>query len=347
MSVLRQYYKMRQGEKAKRLASIILMLRTSRSQTAVELAEALGVTVRTVYRDLDNLAAAGIPVRGTPGPAGGYELAEHYPVDPFVYVQADPQPILVGKADTVSASKALDTAVSLFADGLPESARSALHRVRQRFLFDTSAWLWKDSSLATFADLKQAVLNDQRVEVVFVQRGNTNIRHEELDPYGLVWRQGHWYLVAHSAREARFVRHRVQRLLGIRPTGKTFKRQRGFDLSMAWGALLDAFGRGTELVRFKIDFPATQDFEAFDWKSDQIIHKADDPWVVEMRVDNDEWLIPLALSYGDEFQILEPQRLRHRVAAALKAALEKYKDTDVPAIGPEDRTRSLRDRQED
>lgn len=320
---------MRQGEKAKRLASIILMLRTSKSRTAVELSEVLRVTVRTVYRDLEELVASGVPIRGTPGPAGGYELAEHYPVDPFVYVQADPQPILAGQPD---ASKALDTAVSLFADGLPEFARNALHRVRERFLFDTSAWLWKDSNLATFADLKDAVINDQRIDIIFVQRGNPEICHEEVDPYGLVWRQGHWYLVAYSRREERFVRYRIQRVLGVRPAGHTFKRQNGFQLAAVWSALLDDFGRGEKLVRIRIDFPATQDFESFNWKADQNIRKANDHWIVEMYVDNDEWLIPLALSYGDKFQILEPSSLRKRVALALKNALSKYEETADVAV---------------
>ena len=48
-------------------------------ELARDLATRLGVTVRTVYRDLDELVAAGVPIRGTRGPSGGYELAEHYP----------------------------------------------------------------------------------------------------------------------------------------------------------------------------------------------------------------------------------------------------------------------------
>jgi len=122
------------------------------------------------------------------------------------------------------------------------------------------------------------------------------------------------------------VRHRVQRLLGVRPTGHTFQRQSGFQLAVMWGTLLDDFGKGENLVRFRIDFPATQDFESFNWKADQNIRKADDHWVVEMFVDNDEWIIPLALSYGDKFQILEPPSLRERVASALKSALAKYQE---------------------
>ena len=70
---------------------------------------------------------------------------------------------------------------------------------------------------------------------------------------------------------------------------------------------------GDELVRFRIDFPATNDFASFDWKHDQKIVKHDLYWVVEMMVDDDEWLIPLALTYGDKFQILEPASLQKRI----------------------------------
>lgn len=336
VSITSGFQTVRQGQKAKRLASIILMLRTSRSQTAVELAATLGVTVRTVYRDLDDLVASGIPIRGTPGPAGGYELAEHYPIDPFVYVQTDPLPILGGPPESLTTGNALATAVSLLADSLPDDARAVVHRARERFFFDTSAWLWKDSNLSHFPDLKHAVLNDQRAEIVFTPRGSPDIQSDFVDPYGLVWRQGNWYLVVFSESRRRFERHRIQRILGVKLTGQVFERKAGFELAATWAQLLDDFGKGKELVRLRIDFPATKDFEAFGWKPDQVIQKFDDHWIVEMRVDNDEWLIPLALSYGDKFQILEPLSLRNRVASALESALRVYRSVKVPGDRSED-----------
>ena len=94
----------------------------------------------------------------------------------------------------------------------------------------------------------------------------------------------------------RFERHRLQRIVSVRSTGRRFSREDSFDLAACWAGLLEDFGKGHTLVRIKIQYPATLDFETFGWKKDQRITKHDDHWIVEMSVDNkNEWLIPLVL----------------------------------------------------
>lgn len=315
---------MHHDPKAKRLASMILMLKTSTSQTASQLAEALRVTVRTIYRDLDELMAAGVPIRGTRGPTGGYELAEYFPVDPFVYVSADPPAFLSTPRDK-STLRAIAATASYLTEFLPETVRDRVSRSQERFLFDTSAWLWKDSDIAYFSELKQAVLNDQMAEIIYLERGTREIRTQIVNPYGLVWRQGHWYLVAYSQESRQFERYRIQRIIGVVLVGKKFDREPRFDLAQMWVRLLEDFGTGGQQVRIKINFPATKDFESFVWKRDQKISKFTDHWIVEMELDRDDWLIPLALSYGDKLQILEPASLRDRIASALESALALYR----------------------
>jgi predicted DNA-binding transcriptional regulator YafY len=306
------------------------MLRGGQTRTADDLARALGVTVRTIYRDLDELSASGLPVRGCRGPTGGYQLAEHYPIDPFVYVQADPPAGFSGTsvgAGTVG--QALDTAVGLLANSLPRQMRDVVERARDRFLFDTSAWLWHDSTRPQFTELRASVLKDESVELAYIDRDHSKIETDIVDPYGLVWKQGNWYLVAYSHSTSRFGRHRIQRVVGVRPSGLTFKRNEDFSIAETWRELLDDFGRGSMLVRIRIDFPATKDFESFGWKPDQHIERHDDHWIVEMNVDRDEWIIPLALTYGDKFQVLEPESLRIKVANALSSALDLYRSRSL------------------
>jgi predicted DNA-binding transcriptional regulator YafY len=310
------------SDKGKRLASIILMLRASKSLTADDLASSLAVTVRTVYRDLDALASAGVPVRGTPGPSGGYELAENFPVDPLVYLQADPPPILAGGSS--DAGNAIESTTRILANSMPPRLRDAVQRLSERFLFDTSAWFWEDTRLAHFPDLKQAVMDDLVIEIVYTGRGSSEIQDDVVDPYGLVWRQGHWYLFAWSHAGKRFDRHRLARILAVRATGRRFKRRARFHLTTAWAKQLAAFGRGGTRVRIRIDYPATKDFESFVWKNDQNIVKHADHWIVQMDVDSDEWLLPLVMSYGDKIRVLEPESLRNRVALALQSAMAAY-----------------------
>jgi predicted DNA-binding transcriptional regulator YafY len=313
---------MRVPDRSTRLASIILMLRAAASLTAEDLAARLGVAVRTVYRDIDDLVASGVPIRGVRGREGGYELAEHYPIDPHVYVQADP-PLSLGRS-SADIGRSLDVATDLLSQALPPRERELVTRLRERFLFDTSAWLWQDTRLVAFHALKLGVLRDETLELVFADRSGGGAKSDTFDPLGLVWRQGHWYLVAYSHAREKMERHRVTRILAVKATGKRFTRQTRFNLSSEWTKLLDAFGRGSRLVRIRIDAPATHDFESFAWKRDQKIHKFADHWIVEMELDEDDWLVPLVMSYGTLVRVLEPADLQQRIIEAHRAAIHSY-----------------------
>lgn len=319
-------------KKETRLASILFLLKANKSQTADELAEALKVNVRTIYRDIETLMTVGLPIRGTQGPSGGYVLAEHFPCDPFVYASNEALSLISNSGEKAvrgqnpNVGQTIDTVVKLLAESLPESSRLFLHRVRQRFLFDTSNWLWRDTVLYQFPELKEAILKDRTVEVIYTERGKAVIRSDTFDPYGMVWRQGNWYLVAFSHTRKCMERHRVQRIVSVHATERGFIRDPSFSIITCWESLLEDFGTGRTLIRFKIEYPATLDFESFGWKKKQQIIKHSDHWIVDMSVDNYEWLIPLALSYGDKFEVLEPPSIRKELAEKLKAAAEKYTD---------------------
>lgn len=324
-----------------RLAGILFLLKANKSQTAEELAQTLKVTVRTIYRDIEALVEAGLPIRGTQGPSGGYVLAEYFPVDPFVFNRNEVLSLTSTPSEQHSDQKktnvgqAIDTAVKLLAEGLPESSRALLTRMRERFLFDTANWFWRDAPLRQYAELKEAILNELVVEIISTERGNPIIKTDTFDPYGMVWRQGHWYLVGFSHLSHRFEHQRLQRIIGVRPTGKRFSRESSFDLAGCWARLLEDFGKGQTLVRIKIDYPATLDFETFGWKRDQRITKHDDHWMVEMSVDKHEWLIPLVLSYGGKMQVLEPASVRREIAEKLNLMARQYAaGTDLTEANP-------------
>jgi predicted DNA-binding transcriptional regulator YafY len=313
-----------------RLAGILFLLKANKSQTAEELAQALKVTVRTIYRDVESLVEAGLPIRGTQGPSGGYVLAEYFPVDPFVFSRNEVLSLISTPSEQRSdkqgtnAGQAIDAALKLLAEGLPEISRALVTRLRERFLFDTANWFWRDAPLRQYPELKEAILNDLTVEIIYTERGEPSVKTGIFDPYGMVWRQGHWYALVFSHTTKRYERHRLQRIVSVRLTGKRFSREDSFDLPACWSRLLEDFGKGQILVRIKIDYPATLDFETFGWKKDQRITKHDDHWIVEMPVDKYEWLIPLVLSYGGKVQVLEPASVRKEIAERLEVMTRQY-----------------------
>jgi len=315
-------------KKESRLATLVLLLKASKRLTAHDLSRKLQVTVRTVYRDIDTLISVGVPIRSIPGPTGGFILEEHFPIDPFVYSSSEELfstdaigVSLPGESATISS---FDSAVQIISATLPEQDRMLIERTRSRYYFDSTNWFWREREPTSFPDLKEAVFRDKVVNILYRGRSDPTTHSDLLDPYGFVWRQGHWYIVGYSRHEEQFVRHRLQRILGVKITRKEFARKEEVSLSAIWTMLLTKFGLGEIRVRLRIEWPATTDFENFRWKDQDIVRKHADHMLAEMYVDNYEWLVPLVLSYGDKIEVLEPPSLRERIQQTLYSSMQRY-----------------------
>ena len=224
--------------RADRLLSLMLMLAARGRLTAGELADRLEVSERTIYRDVDALSSAGIPVYTQSGVSGGIFLDEHYRVSLTGFSRSDLQALFVADnarplADLGLAREA--TMLKLFA-ALPLIQRREVERARQRLYIDPTNWFQIVEASPVLPILQQAVWEDRRVEVIYQPvEGHASAR--TLDAYGLVAKANIWYLVArkavgNSAGEMR--NYRVARLSEVRLCDTCFERDPAFDLPTYW-----------------------------------------------------------------------------------------------------------------
>ncbi|MBL8093718.1 MAG: WYL domain-containing protein [Anaerolineales bacterium] len=231
--------------RADRLLSIVLLLNARGRLTARQLADELGVAERTIYRDLEALNIAGVPVYTQAGPEGGIFLDEHYRISLTGLNPAQVRALFVASGvgplnDLGLANAHQDSQLKLFA-ALSTAQRAEAERMRQRIYIDPTLWFQAPEGLAHIQELQRAVWEDRRVRVEY-HAVETDWRVRDLDAYGLVAKANIWYLIGRKPDGA-WRSYRIGRLRQVEVFDERFERDPEFDLITYWRAAATAFER--------------------------------------------------------------------------------------------------------
>jgi predicted DNA-binding transcriptional regulator YafY len=223
--------------RASRLLSMLLLLQTRGRMTARGLADELEVSVRTIYRDVESLSAAGVPLYGDRGPAGGYQLLEGYRTRLTGLSAGEAESLFMagvpGPAAELGLAATLAAAQLKLLAALPPELRSRAGRVRERFHLDAPGWFRGAEPAPHLAAIADAVWNQRRLRVRYQRWGGERHRRT-LEPLGLVLKGGTWYVVAAVSGQART--YRVSQVIELEPLPESFERPDGFDLAAYWAS---------------------------------------------------------------------------------------------------------------
>lgn len=311
--------------RAARLISLVLLLQARESMTAAELARELEVSERTIYRDVLALSAGGVPVYAAQGRAGGYRLLDGYRTRLTGLSRAEAESLflsgLPGPAGDMGLAEALGVAQLKVTAALPAGLRDAAGRARQRFHLDAPGWFRSAQPPPALAALARAVWQDQVVRLGY-RRGDAEVSRT-VAPYGLVLKNGGWYLVAAVDDDHRI--YRVDRIASVVATGATFTRADGFDLGEVWARRSAEFVRrvlateitvrlspaGLRALRWAVEEPAAQVAVAAAGPPDG------QGWVhTRLPVESPDVAFSQLQALGPEVEVLAPAALRDRMRAA-------------------------------
>ncbi len=319
--------------RASRLLTLLLLLQTHGRMTARELAEEAGVSVRTVYRDIDALSAAGVPVFSEPGPAGGYELVDGYRTRLTGLTPGEASALFLagmpGPAAELGLGALLATAELKLLAALPPGLRESAALVRERFFLDAPGWFREGDQPRFLAEIAAAVWEQQSLRIAY--RGRVGDRTRQIDPLGLVLKAGVWYAVART--EGGFRTYRVSRIEALEVLQATFQRPPDFDLAAHWQSSSDAFmarlysgrvtvrlsPRGLEQLPHLVD----------QWVARAALESAAAPdlegWTrVVIPVESDEIALTQLLQFGPEAEVLAPPELGRQMADMARAMAKRY-----------------------
>jgi len=309
--------------RAERLVTLLFLLQQRRRATAAELAEALAVSERTVYRDIAALEAAGVPLWTEQGRAGGIRLMDGWRTRldgltgreaAAIFAIGVPEVLAelgLGSALTGARAKVLAT--------LPAGLREYASRVSDRFHLDAPGWFHRPEEVTQLVTVASAVADTRRLEVRY---GRTDRTVERLlEPLGLVVKAGVWYLVAQPVPGDGPRTYRVARIESAEAADE-FERPE-FDLVAWWSDTSARFERSLlrERVRLRLSrrarraLPEVTDREAAaEALADAEPPDADGWQEVSLDVESEQVALTQLTALGAGVEVLAPASLRAALA---------------------------------
>jgi predicted DNA-binding transcriptional regulator YafY len=310
--------------RADRLLKMMLLLNRHGKLSAETLAQRLEVSRRTIYRDLDALTTAGIPVYAEGGPGGGIWLDAAYQSALTGLSEAELTALFVSSGSLPLADLGLtgaseDSLLKLFA-AMPAYHRQQIEQYRERIYLDPAGW-WQTQrpSVHLFPLLQEAVFN-QRAVLITYERNDGQVIRRAVQPYGLVAKGDQWYLVA--AHADGFRSYSVSRIQDLERTNSRFERQPDFDLVDQWQAQSDRFLQSVEKYAFTLRVNETRlEFLRLYVSGQLEIHRAESAqgWMlVDLTVGGLEAALMIVLGLGTDCEIIAPDTLKEQVVSYVK-----------------------------
>jgi predicted DNA-binding transcriptional regulator YafY len=212
--------------RADRVLALLLLLQARGRVTATELAARLEVSKRTVYRDIDALSAAGVPIHADPGPRGGIELMAGWRTDLTGLTTSEVEALF-----TSAAGPQFESAMGKLAASLPGDSGRRAGRIRERLLVDSVGWGRRAAVSPHLRVVQDAVFGDRRLHLTY-RRAEAQIVERDVDPLGLIIKAGVWYLLADAGGDRRLFR--LSRIESARSLDEPARRPKRFDLARAW-----------------------------------------------------------------------------------------------------------------
>lgn len=316
--------------RASRLLSILLLLQVRGRMTAEALAGEFEVSIRTIYRDIDHLSAAGVPVYADRGPGGGFDLLDGYRTKLTGLTASEAESLflagLPGAAEDLGFSEALIGAKLKLLAAMPQASREGAERVGSRFHLDPVGWYRSSERADLLPTVADAVWTARRLKIRY--ESWNDVVDREVEPLGLVMKAGIWYLIAAVGGAPRT--YRLSNILAL-DTGEPFARPKVFDLAAYWTAQRERFEAGL------IQGEATLVVTARGLKGVADLGPAASAAIatlpppepgeritVTVPIETVGTTAPVLLKWGADIEVLAPPDLRARMAELAAALARLY-----------------------
>lgn len=305
-----------------RWPAILFQLQREGWHRAVDLAAALGVSPRTIYRDMDALKEAGVPLRAVPGQ--GYRLKKDFFVDAVELTTDEAAMLLLGSAFAAQHlggryRAAAQTARRKLEHGLPDAEVERVGTLRSSLRLVPEETFGGAASEQTQAHLRRALL-DERVIQFEERRSDGTSPSCTMRPYGLMRQGGTWHLVGYepAANQVRAVR--LDRMEALTVLDETFDRPDGYRTNLD-----AALPHQTVRVLFAPEVASSVQ-AAPSGEVEQTERRPDGRLLMTLRVTREQDVVPWLLSWGAQAYVLEPDALRRRLARKARQIARQYQE---------------------
>ncbi|GAC1636498.1 MAG: YafY family protein [Ktedonobacteraceae bacterium] len=315
--------------RADRLLSILLLLQVHRRMTAHELATRLEVSERTIYRDMEALSMAGVPVTAERGIGGGCMLLETFQTNLTGLNEAEVQTLFLSNPTRLLTDLGLHDAaeaalIKLFAS-LPSVSRRDAEYVRQRIYIDSAGWHSTQDTVPCLPVLQEAIWQERKLCFAYPKGNGTTER--VVDPLGLVAKGSMWYLVAAVDTDIRS--YRVSRIQEAHVIDQPCVRPESFELAAHWAQSSSQFianlPRYPTTLRMTTDVIQHIDSVGRYVRVEQISAPDENGWAtLNIVFETEIAACSYVLAFGTQIEVIAPQALREHVLCLAKSVVDFY-----------------------
>lgn len=296
-----------------RLFEIVYILLNKKQVTAKELAQRFEVSTRTIYRDIEILSEAGVPIYTNKGKGGGISLLDHFILNKSYLSAKEQQEILV-------ALQGLQVTPYI-------SQSQALGKLSALFGSEEIDWItvdfgsWELSEKAKFEQIKMAILEKKILQFDYY---NTKMEklNRKVEPLQLCFREKTWYLKGYCTVREQIRTFKLRRIKNLICLEETFERRHLDEVNQENG---DYKNRNDKVETIRLWVEASQAYRVFDeFDECQITRQEDGSFIVKLDYPKDEWLYGYLLSFGPYAKVIEPEEIKEVMKQRLRSACERY-----------------------
>lgn len=290
-----------------RLFEIVYLLLEKETATAKELAGHFEVSVRTIYRDIDILSAAGIPVYTNKGKGGGISLLDNFVLDKSILSEEEQNQIIFAlqsleKLDKNSEKKALEKMSRLF------------HKETRNWIeIDFSSW---GNENKKFEMIKQAILNRQVIEFTYFNSYGEEMKRT-VEPLQIWFKDKAWYIKAYCRAKEDYRIFKITRMRNIEILEETFERELPKEQERKIYEI--------KLISLELEISKEKAYRVYDeFEKENITKKEDGNFIVHIDYPENDWVYEYILSFGEHIKVIAPEYAKNMIKDKIEKMMKNY-----------------------
>lgn len=309
--------------KIDRLISIIMMLLDKKRMGANELAETFEVSKRTIYRDIDAINLAGIPVVSISGVGGGFEIMPDYKLDKNVFSATDLSAILMGLTNVSNMIRGdeLINAITKVKSFIPPDRLKEIELKANQILIDLSSWLG-NSAVQSHLEIIKSAINENKLLTFEYYDRHASKSTRTVEPYQLVLKGNHWYFNGFCLMRNDYRLFRLTRITNLATNNQIFAPRNYQPPQLEFIGIWETMQTKIRLRIHESIIDNVLDYCTFD----SFTLDGDESYLVDFPFVENDYFYNILLSFGDKCECLSPSHVRTELKRKAENIAELYND---------------------
>lgn len=291
-----------------RLFEIVYILMQKRKTTAKELADRFEVSTRTIYRDIETLSTANIPIYASKGKDGGIGLLEEYVLNKTILSEEEQNQILFALQGMKKVKG--------------QDEKDILERLSILFNKKINDWIkidfsnWDNIQEERFDMIKSAILNKQLVQFTYYN-SNGEESKRTVEPLQIWFKDKSWYLVSYCKLKQDYRIFKIARIKEVKILQEHFERELPKEE--------DNEKYNFKIIELELEISKAMTYRVYDeFESKEITKKEDGNFIIKVKYPENEWVYGYILSFGEHIKVLSPIKAKNIIKDKLEKTLKNY-----------------------